>query len=221
MLVLPCILLWSGCALFSKTSTTGGAEQNAQSPRFIPGIVLDGSPKTSSRRSTPFQSQGSVNYPALENPDPGQSLQDKYARILGVEDSAISNLELYHFIDTWWGTPYRLGGSDRNGIDCSAFVQLLYASVFNIAGLPRTAASQFQDCIRVDRDALQQGDLVFFHALFRTPRHRGTKKIIHVGIYLGNDRFVHASTSEGVTISDLTDSYWKKRYAGAGRINGS
>ncbi len=220
-MVLPCILLCSGCALFRKGPAGETAARDPESPRFIPGIVLDRTGKTSSHGSTGYQSQAPVIYPPAPTPGGDQALQEKYARVLGVEDSAISNLELYHFIDYWWGTPYRLGGTDREGIDCSAFTQLLYATVFNIAGLPRTAASQYQDCIRVPRDDLREGDLVFFHALSSTRRRRAFKRIIHVGIYLGNDRFVHASTSAGVTISDLTASYWKKRYAGAGRISES
>lgn len=134
----------------------------------------------------------------------------KYANMLGVLPQVITNDLLYSFIDEWYGTRYRLGGTDHNGIDCSAFVQRLYARVFNI-NLFRTAAEQFKGCQSLwSKEDLNEGDLVFFNIR--------TKRISHVGIYLMNDYFVHSSTSQGVMISKLSDAYWRKYYAGAGRV---
>jgi hypothetical protein len=134
----------------------------------------------------------------------------KYANMLGVLPQVITNDLLYSFIDEWYGTRYRLGGTDHNGIDCSAFVQRLYARVFNIS-LFRTAAQQFKLCQSIwNKEDLNEGDLVFFNIR--------TKRISHVGIYLMNDYFVHSSSSSGVMISKLTDAYWRKYYAGAGRV---
>ncbi|MBL7712581.1 MAG: C40 family peptidase [Chitinophagaceae bacterium] len=137
-------------------------------------------------------------------------LNMKYANMLGVLPQVITNDLLYDFIDEWYGTRYRLGGTDKRGIDCSAFVQRLYARVFNIS-LFRTAAEQFNLCHSIwNKEDLKEGDLVFFNI------HK--KRISHVGIYLMNDYFVHSCTSQGVMISRLSDAYWKKYYAGAGRV---
>jgi cell wall-associated NlpC family hydrolase len=138
------------------------------------------------------------------------SLNFKYAQQLDIPVELITDPALYHFIDDWWGTPYHLGGTSRAGIDCSAFCQTLEESVFHLT-LPRTSREQYLQCHKVPVPELQEGDLVFF----------GTKKgITHVGVYLTNNKFVHASTSGGVMISDLGDEYWSRRFRGAGRMPG-
>lgn len=143
-------------------------------------------------------------------PDIPDELLEKYASMMGLLPRAMSNYILYNFIDEWYGVRYRYGGTDKNGIDCSAFVQKLYEDVFNTE-LVRTARQQFHSCKMIwDIDNLKEGDLVFF-------KTRG-KRISHVGIYLANDFFVHASSSSGVMISNLKDAYWSTRYAGAGKI---
>lgn len=108
----------------------------------------------------------------------------------------------------WQGTPYRFGGNDKSGIDCSALVQRIYHESFNIS-LPRTTENQAEKGYLVYRDQLQVGDLVFFKTGWRTR---------HVGIYIGRDEFIHASTSKGVIISSLNNVYWKPRYWQAKRI---
>ena len=131
-----------------------------------------------------------------------------YASKLGVDVEAITNFKLFQLIDEWWGTPYRMGGSTRDGIDCSAFANTLMMAVFAV-NLPRTAREQYANSTKILGEELTEGDLVFFNA-------RGG--ISHVGIYLTNNKFVHASTSGGVMISDLNEAYWKARYKGAGRV---
>jgi len=135
----------------------------------------------------------------------------KYAQQIGVEPYDITNYPLYHFIDGWYGIQYKWGGTDSGGIDCSAFSQKLYGRVFGVE-LLRTTREQHRHCehIRHSEDA-SEGDLVFF----RIHHFR----ISHVGIYLANGYFVHASSSHGVTISSLNDKYWRRRYAGCGRIS--
>jgi lipoprotein Spr len=136
-------------------------------------------------------------------------LQFKYALLLNTEVEMIRNTNLFKIIDEWLGTRYRLGGTSRMGIDCSALMQVFFTALYGIS-LPRTAKEQFTFCRRVSRTELQEGDLVFF----------GTSHgVSHVGIYLQNNKFAHASTSEGVTISDLFDPYWVKRLVGVGRID--
>lgn len=134
----------------------------------------------------------------------------KYAEVLEVKPKDIENIPLYTFIDKWVGTEYRMGGCDISGIDCSGFARKLYSDVYGV-DLLRTSVEQFKNCQRIKRskDAVE-GDLVFF-------RVKG-RRISHVGIYLMNDYFVDASTSNGVMISNLNEEYWQKTYAGIGRI---
>lgn len=152
-------------------------------------------------------------------PYDAQPLQTKYAAVLGIMPFSISNLSLYSFIDDWYGVRYRMGGNDKSGIDCSAFVQRLYESVF-CTNLVRTAFEQFNLCQLIwNTDSLKEGDLVFFgHSTGRHGRRRGHSVISHVGIYLANNYFVHASTTGGVMISSLKEEYWSRYYAGAGAI---
>jgi len=134
--------------------------------------------------------------------------QFKYAIQLNVPVEAISNVSLYNMIDEWWNTPYRLGGTTKKGIDCSAFVQTLMLGVFAVQ-LPRTAREQRSVSTSIEPQELREGDLVFFNT-------RGG--VSHVGVYLHNNKFVHASTSGGVMISDLNEEYWRRKFLGAGRI---
>jgi lipoprotein Spr len=124
----------------------------------------------------------------------------------------IQNKTLADFIKDWYGVPYQYGGECKKGIDCSAFVQELYEDVYHIH-LLRTAQQQFATSGHVRKwERLKEGDLVFFKI--------HSRHISHVGVYLGDGKFVHASFSSGVMISDLTDRYWTKYYAGGGRIQG-
>ncbi|PAP80375.1 hypothetical protein B1759_02970 [Rubrivirga sp. SAORIC476] len=107
----------------------------------------------------------------------------------------------------WIGIPYRWGGTTRRGIDCSAFVRQFVDQNLGIA-LPRTTASQRYEGVHIDRSELQAGDLVFF-------RRRGVR---HVGVYLSDGEFIHASSSRGVTISNLSSSYWDRHYWMSRRI---
>ena len=135
------------------------------------------------------------------------SIQFKYAQILNTNVESVSNNSLFSFINDWWGTKYRFGGSTKKGIDCSSFTGLLMGSVFAIS-LPRTAREQYSKCIKIAKDKLAEGDLVFFNT-------RGG--VSHVGVYLGEGHFVHSSSSRGVSISSLDDSYYKNRFIAGGR----
>jgi cell wall-associated NlpC family hydrolase len=108
----------------------------------------------------------------------------------------------------WEGTPHRLGGSSRRGIDCSGFVQRLYRDVFG-RRIPRSTALLVKSGAPVASRQLRTGDLVFF----KVP-----DKGRHVGIYLGRAEFAHASTSKGVTISSLEDQFWHRSYWTARRF---
>lgn len=103
---------------------------------------------------------------------------------------------------SWRGTPYRLGGNSKQGIDCSAFVQVGYSSVFNQL-LPRTTGELAMLGKRVSLKDAAEGDLIFF---------KTGRRLRHVGIYLGNAEFLHASTSQGVMISTLANPYWRHTF---------
>ncbi|MCA0270187.1 MAG: NlpC/P60 family protein [Bacteroidetes bacterium] len=112
--------------------------------------------------------------------------------------------------DDWAGTRYRYGGMSRSGIDCSALMLIWFRSLYGV-NLPRTAAQQATEGERVSRSNLRAGDLVFFS--------QGTR-ISHVGVYIGNGQFAHSSSSRGVAITDLSNSYWSPRFRTARRILG-
>lgn len=137
-------------------------------------------------------------------------VKDKYSCMIDVLPNQISNVMLYRFIDEWYGVKYRMGGTSKKGIDCSAFVQSLYKYVFGL-DLVRTAWSQFQTAEFIKDPAdLREGDLVFFKVK--------SSKISHVGVYLRNNFFVHSASSKGVSIAKLTNEYWSKYFAGGGRV---
>ncbi len=107
------------------------------------------------------------------------------------------------------GVTYRYGGTNANGLDCSGFVQIVFAELG--LKLPRTSALQFQAGIEVAREDLQEGDLVFFDTTGRG--------VSHVGIYLKDNQFIHAASNPGkVTISSLSEKYWQPKYLGARRV---
>ncbi len=139
------------------------------------------------------------------------AMQFKFAILEDAMVEDLGNMKLLSFMDYWYGTRYQYGGSTRDGIDCSAFAWLLMSSVYGINELPRMARDQYASSRRIRREELKEGDLVFFHTL---GKHRA---VTHVGIYLRNNKFVHASVS-GVMISDMNDGYYDKHYIGAGRV---
>jgi hypothetical protein len=135
------------------------------------------------------------------------TLQFKYAMMMNVDVESLKNISLLGFIDNWFGTRYKLGGTTTRGIDCSALTGALLLAVYGF-NLPRTARQQYDATDHIDKDELQEGDLVFFNT------HGG---VSHVGVYLENDYFLHAST-HGVTISSLDDHYYAKRFICGGRV---
>lgn len=148
-------------------------------------------------------------------------LQWKYAEILEVEPKEINNKKLYKFIDKWMGTPYLMGGNNQKGIDCSSFTLSLFAEVYGKFNIGRTAEQQLIEARSRNRafknpEYLQEGDLIFFGK-------PNTILIDHVGVYLGNGRFVNSTSRKGpsgksgVKISDLKDPFWMRRIIAYGR----
>jgi len=114
------------------------------------------------------------------------------------------------YAKSYLGTPYRYGGADRKGIDCSGLVIRVYQDLYHM-NLPHKSSLLYKNGVPVSLRNLEVGDLVFFG------RNRGSP-ISHVGIYLGNDSFVHATRSKGVMVSELSERYYRTRYIGARRI---
>ncbi len=207
-------------------STSAAASSHKQpavsqsSPAFIGSVAIKPSNGQSSVKTTKSSEKSTTSsYPALS--DEGESLVTgmeanaalmfKYAILLDVPGEEITDFRLVEFIDSWYGTRYRYGGNDKSGVDCSAFSKEFISFLFSFA-IPRTSAEQYKQSRRIKKTELQEGDLVFFYT-------RGRRNgVSHVGVYLRNNKFVHASTSSGVTINDLDDEYYARNYAGAGRV---
>ncbi|TDQ12099.1 NlpC/P60 family protein [Pedobacter metabolipauper] len=123
---------------------------------------------------------------------------------------AMANLksrQLYRFITDWTGVRYQLGGLDKKGIDCSGFALLLEKDIYGIQ-LPRRSRDQAETIKEKDLSKLREGDLIFFSF--------GGREVDHVGIYLNNNFFVHASTSRGVVVDDLNLAVYQKAMVKAG-----
>lgn len=141
-----------------------------------------------------------------------KSVQQSYE---GMSESEKNNYhaivrQFLNHIKYYLGTPYQYGGNSRQGMDCSGFVSQIFRESFNIE-LPHNALQIYQQCQKISPQEMNLGDLVFF-------RVSQKRKIDHVGIYLVKSYFVHASVSDGVVVSELTDKYYRSRFAGAGRI---
>lgn len=146
----------------------------------------------------------------LANTNTEKSSAAKYAALVGVPESDFTNKKLVRFLDQWYGVPYKYGGSEKTGIDCSHLACRILQDVYDkkVAG---TAVDLEKLTEHVKEKNLKEGDLVFFKI--------ESKNISHVGVYIANDHFMHASSKKGVMISDLNEPYFKKYYYTAGRIN--
>ncbi len=138
------------------------------------------------------------------------SVQLKYAVLMNTEVENLPNKTLLEGVDKWYGVRYRTGGNTKSGVDCSGFTVAVYQTVYGIS-LPRVSRDQYKISRKISTTELQEGDLVFFNT-------RGSG-VSHVGVYLGNNKFMHASVSRGVMVNGLFEPYYLKRYIGAGRID--
>lgn len=122
------------------------------------------------------------------------------------------NHKLYIEAADWIGTPYRYGGKTKKGVDCSGLTSAIYKTVY-MKKLGRSAEDQRNDdCRKILKRNLREGDLVFFH------NGKKKRKASHVGIYLKNGRFIHASSSVGVVVSSLNERYYEKHWLQGGRV---
>lgn len=193
---------------------------NKRIPLYLIIIILaaacGGNKKAANSWETIVVSTADTSNHALAALTGDQRLRVKYAAWLKTKPDSLQNIALYQFIDKWMNTPYRWGGTDEKGIDCSAFMQRLLQDVYNIP-VPRTSVEQFfTKNVEPFHDGhyFAEGDLVFFATIPGKP-------VSHVGFYLQNRVFVNASSSQGVSLANLDDPYWKKRYVAAGRVKRS
>jgi len=214
------LFLLSGCKSLGKltskdqSSERGQAGSSSSMPRgFLDNLaVLPGEVKLAGVKVTappvaetePKKNVG-ITY------DAALSLPNKYANLLGVAPTSLTNLELLAQMEKWFGTQYCFGGSTDSCIDCSSFTQVILRDVYNVK-IPRNSQQQFDASTKIETENLKEGDLVFFNTV------SASMIITHVGVYVCNNKFVHASTSKGVTINDLSEKYFAKAFRGAGRF---
>jgi lipoprotein Spr len=205
------------------SSTASAAKKNSGKREFLNGIeVTPGGMVANNKKSSAKAAKNEAPAPVVEQgkPDPrtmpnsiglenANMLQFKYAIATDATAEKLTNIPLLQVIDKWWGTKYCMGGVTDNCIDCSAFTQILMRDVYQVS-LPRTAQEQYNLAEKIELEDLREGDLVFFNT--------GGKGITHVGVYMINNKFVHAATSGGVMISDLNEKYWQPKFRGAGRV---
>lgn len=132
-----------------------------------------------------------------------------YFSSLGIAIDSCSYLPLYKEMCVWLGTRYRYAGTSTTGIDCSGLTKYFFQKLFNIS-LQGGSASIFTQILPVKKEDLREGDLVFFNI------RKG--QISHVGIYLGNNLFLHASVKLGVIVSSLDEPYYQKYFYSGGRV---
>jgi lipoprotein Spr len=223
--------LLSGCSLLAPLSKQSGpvmpeASRKA-SPEFLRPVAVDqpasqvaiSNSSAKVRKAAPAPVGPSVSNTVPVQPAPlrytapqiesASAVQLKYAVLLDTEVEQLPPSALLEQIDPWMGVPYRSGGNTKAGVDCSSFTMQVFEQCYGWK-LPRTSKQQYSFCERTDAAALSYGDLLFYAT-------RG-RSVSHVGIYLGNGKFVHASVSSGVTVSDIADPYYQKRFISAGRI---
>ena len=211
------LLVLSGCKslgkLTSKDQSSATKVQGSSSsmPRgfldnlaVLPGEVKVAGVKVTAPPVAPANTQTLLYDAAL-------TLPNKYANLLGVAPTDLTNALLLSQMEKWFGTQYCFGGSTDSCIDCSSFTQVILRDVYNVK-IPRNSQQQFDASTKIEVENLKEGDLVFFNTV------SASMIITHVGVYVCNNKFVHASTSKGVTINDLSEKYFAKAFRGAGRF---
>ena len=128
---------------------------------------------------------------------------------MGITNKEMKENKLYSFIGEWYGTPYKYGGCEKSGVDCSCFTINLFEKVYGIK-MPRTAGEIYKECEKINLEKAKEGDLIFFKI--------NSNSITHVGVYLRDKKFVHASTSKGVLVNSLTETYYQKYFYSAGKL---
>jgi lipoprotein Spr/probable lipoprotein NlpC len=132
-----------------------------------------------------------------------------YSQKLGVKLNGNEDLNLLESMVSWKGTPYRYGGNTKKGTDCSGFVTSVYKEVYG-KQLQRSSKDIVKDVKYISKNEMKAGDILFFKI--------NGKSISHVGIYIADNKFIHASTKSGVVVNDLSQEYYQKAFYKAGRV---
>jgi lipoprotein Spr/probable lipoprotein NlpC len=132
-----------------------------------------------------------------------------YSQKLGVELKGYEDKDLIKSMAAWKGTPYKYAAQTKSGTDCSGFVTSVYNEVYG-KKLQRSSYDMVNDVKFINKDNMKAGDIVFFKI--------SGKKISHVGIYIADNKFIHAATKNGVVVDDLNQDYYKKSFYRAGRV---
>jgi lipoprotein Spr/probable lipoprotein NlpC len=163
-----------------------------------------------------FRAYTYVNQPHSDQPIyteatmPDSVFAEQYVHLTSLPPTKQSSQALVTSIQGWLGTPHRDGGESKSGTDCSGFVRAVYNEAYGIE-LSRNSLRMYEEDVDlIDKEDLQEGDLVFFDTY--------GSGISHVGIYLLNNRFVHTSSSKGVVVDSLTSAYYTRNYVGSGRV---
>jgi cell wall-associated NlpC family hydrolase len=213
-LVVPCLLVFYCFATASWAAPTRKTAPDANSCAVSNSAPVPAKSKPKSQAAVRPKSAGRAQKKAGANAKPLVSAATKIrAEAITSEISPALPGNLESEITKFFGLRYRFGGEGQSGFDCSGLIRQVYSEVFGI-NLPRSSSEQSRlgSLESVDKDELKTGDLVFFGP--------GRKSVNHVGMYLAGGHFLHASRSEGVTISRLDDGYWKARYMFSKRARG-
>lgn len=203
VLLSSCSQLRSLSSRDNSTSTKASQKSNAKKVRFLdnisvnPGQVVTSKhvmgpsmPSAEKRKKQREAYNQFISRPVGNGADIERAdwLQLKYAILLDATAESLTNVNLLRLIDEWYGTTYCMGGSTKDCIDCSAFTHIIMQDVYNV-NVPRTADEQYKSSRHVNLEDLEEGDLVFFNT-------NGGNDMSHVGVYLFNNKFVHAATTE-------------------------
>ncbi len=197
VIAIAALLFFAGCATSREVAPINNAPtvQHASSSRSL----------SSNKEEPPQKSAG--------NKAAKSSAHKENCARLGVTPDSSDNARLYSESAAWLGARYQYGGNSKSGIDCSGFVYAVYKAVYGHELTRQSARMLTDNCTRINKSQLREGDLVFF----RTDGKQSTTPN-HVGIYLKENKFIHASTSKGVVVSDLTSAYYVSKWITGGRV---
>lgn len=170
----------------------------------VAGVLSSCGASKKSKKSDNFGSENNQSTKSQK-----KAFAAEFSQKLGIQVPETVNQTLMTEVYNWLGVPYKLGGNDKKGVDCSGFLFQIYPLVYQMQ-IPRTTAQLFEKAVSVDKKLLKEGDLVFFKI--------NTKQVGHAGIFLFDSYFAHASTSKGVMISRLDEAYWSRYFVGGGRF---
>lgn len=212
------LLFAIGCASSSNTQRYGQNKPQKEEPKKNVRFTSEDTKTNDSKENNQLIVENPADtseeefdeLPVEENPIDKTNFVSKIDKLKAFDVPLTSREKILFEVIKFLDTPYKYGGNTNNGIDCSGFTKQVFMESISME-LPRSAREQYGVGEKISKDDLKFGDLVFFNT-----RRRSNPG--HVGIYLGDNQFVHASLTLGVTVSSLDETYYKKRFVGARRI---